>query len=346
MTTDYDGFFDSVGHDRIYAAKVMSDMFNGFFTSGYASGVSDELLVTEGSPAAMKVLISAGFAAVYGRFWYVDPADSPFEVTISAADPTNPRIDRICLRLDLDNRWVIPFVRAGAPAGSPVADPIDRSLAAGSGSIYEICLAEVLVGAGVTSIVNANITDTRNDPALCGAASPRGAQMFPIERKLLAVDSATIDFSAIPATYRSLRLEMQLRCDRAATFDFGNLIVNGDTGANYDLEQLSALDTALAGAGGGGAAGVSIGKIPGSTAPAGNAGMLIVEIPNYKSTTFRKQMLIRAFSAIGTANADQGSYWLGASWRNTAAINQLTLRLATGGAEYIAGCEGTLYGIL
>lgn len=74
-------------------------------------------------------------------------------VTISAADPTNPRIDAV-VYIPSTAAWA---VRAGTPAAaSATAGPVMPNINA-----TDLLMAEVYVGAGVTSIVTANITDRR-----------------------------------------------------------------------------------------------------------------------------------------------------------------------------------------
>jgi hypothetical protein len=123
---------------------------------------SDSLTVTQNSPAGLTVLVSSGWAAIVGTTQanmgtYVGFNDATVTLSISTANPTNPRIDLVCMTVQdayytgsLNN--VILQVVAGTPAGSPVAP----SLPANS-----ISLATVAVGAGATAITNANITDTR-----------------------------------------------------------------------------------------------------------------------------------------------------------------------------------------
>jgi len=78
-------------------------------------------------------------------------------LSLNTADPTNPRVDLICATVNdayytgsLNN--VVIQAIAGTPAGSPVAPALPAN---------SITLATVAVGAGATSIINANITDTR-----------------------------------------------------------------------------------------------------------------------------------------------------------------------------------------
>jgi hypothetical protein len=120
------------------------------------------LAVTQNAPAGMSVLIASGWAAIVGTTQanmgtYVGYNDATTVLTVTTADPTNPRIDRVCMTVQ-DAYYtgslndVIMQVVAGTPAGSPVAPALPAN---------SISLATIAVGAGATSITNANITDTR-----------------------------------------------------------------------------------------------------------------------------------------------------------------------------------------
>jgi hypothetical protein len=123
---------------------------------------SASLAVTANSPAGMSVRVASGWAAILGTTTtnmgvYTIFNDATETLTITTADPTNPRIDLVCATVR-DAFYsgafndVIFQVIAGTPAGSPVAP----SLPANS-----ISLATVAVGAAVTQINTGNITDTR-----------------------------------------------------------------------------------------------------------------------------------------------------------------------------------------
>ena len=123
---------------------------------------SSSLAVTANSPAGMSVRVASGWAAIVGTTTsnmgvYTIFNDAQDTLTITTADPTNPRIDLVCATVrdayySGANNDVIFQVIAGTPAGSPVAP----SLPANS-----ISLATVAVGAAVTQINSGNITDTR-----------------------------------------------------------------------------------------------------------------------------------------------------------------------------------------
>jgi hypothetical protein len=123
---------------------------------------SDSLAVTQNTPAGLSVLVSSGWAAIVGTTQanmgtYVGFNDGTVTLSVNTADPTNPRIDLVCMTVNdayytgsLNN--VILQVVAGTPAGSPVAPTLPAN---------SISLATVAVGAGATALTNANITDTR-----------------------------------------------------------------------------------------------------------------------------------------------------------------------------------------
>lgn len=151
-------FFDSISADRPYAAADYAALIGALTkNNGVVYGYKDALAVTAASPAAMSVNVGLGAAFIQGYMLEVHTlAES---LTVAAADATNPRIDRIVVRLNLAQvgRTVSLAVKTGTPAASPVAPILQQDA-----TIWEISLAQVLVGAGATTITAANITDERS----------------------------------------------------------------------------------------------------------------------------------------------------------------------------------------
>jgi hypothetical protein len=123
---------------------------------------SSSLAVTQNSPVGMSVIIASGWAAIVGTTQanmgtYVGYNDAPTVVAITTANPTNPRIDLICMTVQdayytgASNNVIFQVV-AGTPAGSPVVPSTPAN---------SIALAEVAVAAGALSITTGNITDLR-----------------------------------------------------------------------------------------------------------------------------------------------------------------------------------------
>ena len=127
-----------------------------------ASGVvrSADLAVTASS--GMNLSVAAGWAAILGTYQtnmgtYMAYNDGAATATITTADPSNPRIDVVCIT-----------VNDAAYSGSlnSVAINVVKGTAAGSPTVpstptNSIALAQVAVAAGATAITSGNITDVR-----------------------------------------------------------------------------------------------------------------------------------------------------------------------------------------
>ena len=101
------------------------------------------LAVTEQGPTALAVDIASGTAFVDHAYVSIGATSK----TVTAADPTDDRLD------------IISLAKTGTvtyTAGTASANPIPPNLPAN-----EILLATILVNAGATVIVNADITDNR-----------------------------------------------------------------------------------------------------------------------------------------------------------------------------------------
>ena len=123
---------------------------------------SSSLAVTQNSPVGMSVIVASGWAAIVGTTQsnmgtYVAYNDAAAVVAVTTANPTNPRIDLLCVTVNdayytgaLNN--VTFQIVDGTPAGSPVVPATPANA---------IALAQIAVAAGALSITTANITDLR-----------------------------------------------------------------------------------------------------------------------------------------------------------------------------------------
>jgi hypothetical protein len=102
----------------------------------------------------MTAKVKTGDALVRGHYYSSTAEES---LTIAAADPSLPRIDRVILRLDPSANTIILAVLTGVADASPSPAALTRT----DGSVYEFPVALVAVGAGVTTIAPGNITDQR-----------------------------------------------------------------------------------------------------------------------------------------------------------------------------------------
>lgn len=160
---EHSGFFnaerDSQGnYDRMYKAEDLAQFFSSFISNGIFPSPSTNCQVMANGD--MTVTIKAGKAGING-YQYFNDAD--LILPVGVADGVLNRIDRIALRLDVANRAINVVVKKGTFASSPIAPSLQRDADA-----YELALADVYIGAGVTEINQANITDLRQNTSLCG----------------------------------------------------------------------------------------------------------------------------------------------------------------------------------
>ena len=148
-------FFNDIDDDRVYFAEDFARHLAKYFTNGI---FNKELKVIANND--MTVTIQEGDANIEG-YRYTNTAS--LTKTIDTADGSLKRIDNVVIRLDLTNRLISAQIIKGTFSDSPSAPSLVRS-----STIYDLKLAEVYIGNGVTSITQANITDTRFNKNMCG----------------------------------------------------------------------------------------------------------------------------------------------------------------------------------
>jgi len=231
----YSRFFGGpAGLEPEYTQSNFSDVLRRFLTNGVIPGVTNELAVAEASPPGMKVAMNTGEAWILG-FWYQN--DALLELDIAAADPIDPRIDRIVLQLDtVTDLEIKAVVLTGTPAPSPSPPALTRN-----NDVHEISLAQLAVGAGVTSIVNADITDERGDDELCGmAVAPNileiaAAIVHGNESHSPAMLEAVVD-DTTPVLGGDLDGAGKTASDIGITNYFEPVVVVADSGAAYTID--------------------------------------------------------------------------------------------------------------
>lgn len=149
---------NGVTYDADDASGYLSTRLSGVYSA------DEDFAVTANGD--LTVTVSAGQA-------WVRPArfrgrsiilEQPETMTLSAADPTRTRLDRIVLRYDAAARKTSLTVLTGTPdSASPTAPEITRTAL-----VYDLCLADIRRPAGSTEVTAADITDTRADEDVCG----------------------------------------------------------------------------------------------------------------------------------------------------------------------------------
>ncbi len=152
------GFFNSSDGDRVYDATDFAAYFGSLVSNGVFYASATNLQATPGNGLAVSV--AAGSAWINGyRYENTDDLNLP----LTTANGSNPRIDRIVVRLSQVSRSIQLAVVDGTPAATPSAPALTRT-----SDVYELGIADVLIPAAATSIATNNITDTRLNTSLCG----------------------------------------------------------------------------------------------------------------------------------------------------------------------------------
>lgn len=154
-------FFNSVSHDRTYKAEDWAEYFASFIGNGVFPVPSTGLQVVAND--GMKLNVKTGKAWINGYF-YFNTGDLAIE--LDTADGQLNRIDRVVVRWDLTNRVMSVKVKSSSFSASPTAPALQRDA-----DVYELALADIYVGAGVTAITQSKITDQRLNTSLCGVVA-------------------------------------------------------------------------------------------------------------------------------------------------------------------------------
>jgi hypothetical protein len=210
-------------------------------------GVADygSMRVSQSGTPAMSVSIAAGHAMIAGtqtanQGLYIAYNDGATTVALATASPTLPRIDRICVVVQdafyggTANNQVIYQAVTGTPNASPVAPAAPNNA---------VTLAFVAVAANATSIVDANITDTRTVATLgenAFSASATAANTLTINAivsqtgKLLRLNDSTGAQKFAVSPDGTITFQDGTTQTTAATYD-PNIIVNAQTGTTYTV---------------------------------------------------------------------------------------------------------------
>lgn len=166
-----------------------------------------------------------------------------------------------------------------------------------------------------------------------------------IEDIELAIAAATMDFQSIPTTFKHLIIMGSARSTVAATVDSITLRLNNDGGANYDALRANIRHNAvLATAENLAATFMFAAQIPGNTAPANNFAGFFVYIADYLDTNKFKDAVYSSSIMTGTTT---GLIFVASGsgiWKNTAAVNRVTLGSETG-PNFLADTRASLYGL-
>jgi hypothetical protein len=157
----------TIDYDRASNSTQLRGLIKSMITNGVNLTESTNLQVMA-DEETMNLTVKPGYVVIEGAIKHFE---EDVKVTIGAADTTNPRIDTVVARLNLneDVRDIVIDVLQGTPAAEPTAPELTRTT-----SYYEVGLADVLVELGATQISQAVVTDTRLLNSRCGMISAIG----------------------------------------------------------------------------------------------------------------------------------------------------------------------------
>ena len=145
-------------YDRTYDADDLAEYFATFIGNGIFANPSNTLQVQAG--ANLNIIIEIGKAFING---YRYKNTEPLTLTLPPANGTYNFIVNIVCELSLVDRNILIKLVPGSPSPTPKAPALIQTT-----STYQLCLAQVEVQAGATSINQSNITDTRLITQMCG----------------------------------------------------------------------------------------------------------------------------------------------------------------------------------
>ena len=143
--------FDS-GAGASVAEDRYRTMARHWQVSGCIPGYLNEL-EAYGDSSGMQIKLKTGSAWIYGHS-YENTAERTIAVT--AADPANPRIDRLVLEANFTTNIITAKMVDGTAAATPAAPALTQTAA-----IWQIPLAQVYVDAAVATIAVAKVTNER-----------------------------------------------------------------------------------------------------------------------------------------------------------------------------------------
>jgi hypothetical protein len=173
-----------------------------------------------------------------------------------------------------------------------------------------------------------------------GAAAASGFQL--ISTSLLATTTASVTFSAIPASFTHLQLRVVGRYTAATVSSNMTLRFNADSGANYGYQYIRNNNgTITAAAPGSYQTSLYVGDMPGASDAASFYGSMIIDLLDYANTN--KIKTLKTFNGRGSG-ANPALDMFNGTWNSTAAISSILVSDAVTSASFAAGTRVSLYG--
>lgn len=379
------GFLQNAGN--VHTAEILrsatSGLMHGVRTSGslvarggVVLGMGGSLAVTQNGSPNMSVNVASGQVYVPGtegtkQGTYVCVNDATKNITITAADGSNPRIDIIVAKVQdtlysgAVNSWSLVVV-TGTPAGSPAVPTAPAN---------SVTIAQIAVGTGVTSIVTANITDKRFYAAALGGniwcttatrpditTVPAGTEIWETDalmaRRLvgsswvqsipfrltteLGSTAASVTLSSIPTTLKRLKITYVARGDASSS---GTMLlrVNGDTGTNYRWQTYNSFTVGVGNTSAITQTSMQVGAYP-TGAGAGDWGVGEISIPGWNAPHATYLALTAQSGYITNTTGGSNNQYLNGAYTGSSASGYSSLTFLQTTGNFQAGTQFLLEG--
>jgi len=145
------GFYNSSNGDRKYSADQMARIFDGLIADGVFATYGTAMMIT--ATTGMTISVGEG-RAWFDHTWTLN--DAAMAMIVEEADLVLDRIDMVVLETDSsdENRTNAVKIIKGTPGATPVVPTLVDTL-----YVKQYPLANIYVGASVTEILTANITN-------------------------------------------------------------------------------------------------------------------------------------------------------------------------------------------
>ena len=156
----------TIDYDRASSSAQLRGLIKSMITNGVNMTESTNLQVIANGTNTLTV--KAGYVIIEGAIKHFE---NDVTVTLPTADMNNSRIDTVVARLNLNEsvRDIVIDVVSGTASATPTEPTLTRT-----SNYYEVGLANILVGVGVSVISQSEVTDTRLLNSRCGLATSIG----------------------------------------------------------------------------------------------------------------------------------------------------------------------------
>jgi hypothetical protein len=175
--------FNSVGDDRLYDANDLCDWLKSTNSNGVRANPVDQLKVKPST--GLTVQITKGVGLINGHSMELTDAITIPVDTAPLASTGYSRKDIVGFRVNNIDRKMEIFYRPGTAAATPVVPSLIQNE-----NYYELCLGELTITAGLTTIGINNITDTR-DSDKCGFIVSSATIFTPYEQIINTTSTVT-----------------------------------------------------------------------------------------------------------------------------------------------------------